>query len=63
MTVIDRIAGTPVNLLLLHPDGTAPLYKPVHTYGSVTDEEVAAFAAQHFGLPAGQVVAYRTEAA
>ncbi|MEV8324540.1 hypothetical protein [Kitasatospora sp. NPDC056731] len=63
MAIIDRILGTPANLILRHPDGRDPLFKPVHTYGAITDAEVAAFAEQQLHLPAGQVDVYRSRVA
>ncbi|MFD0405580.1 hypothetical protein [Kitasatospora sp. NPDC127116] len=62
MTAIDKILGEPARLILRHPDGRDPLYKPVHTYGNVTDGEVRAFAEQYLHLPAGQVDVYRVQA-
>ncbi|MGW2371697.1 hypothetical protein [Kitasatospora sp. NPDC001683] len=63
MPAIDKILGEPAYLILRHPDGQDPLYKPVHTYGPVSDEEICAFAEQELHLPAGQVDVYRVQAA
>jgi hypothetical protein len=59
MTSIDRIVGEPAHLILRHPDGRDPIYRPVHTYGRVDDTTVKAFAEQVLHLPAGQVDVYR----
>jgi hypothetical protein len=59
MTAIDKLIGEPAHLILRHPDGRDPLYKPVHTYGDVDDTTVKAFAEQVLHLPAGQVDVYR----
>ncbi|MFG3051874.1 hypothetical protein ACGFZP_13115 [Kitasatospora sp. NPDC048239] len=58
----DRILGEPARLIVRHPEFAGPVFKPVHTYGAVTDAEVLAFAAQELHLPAGYVDVYRAAA-